>query len=80
MLHFRDHGSWVATDAARRLRRQLDGSRNQGLDPGKYLPLVGDAMRRAAELEQRHRSDRTPFPHDNPSSGMHRLVSSALSL
>lgn len=76
ILHFRDHGSWLDNDGARRLRRQLDGSADKGLDPAKYLPHIADAARRAAELEKRHHRDGTEFPQDNPSSGMHRLIRS----
>ena len=39
-----------------------------------YMPLTADATRRAAELDRRHLRDGTVFPHDNPSSGMHRLL------
>lgn len=40
------------------------------------MPLVADAARRAADLETRHQKNATVFPHDNPSSGMHRLIAS----
>jgi hypothetical protein len=76
ILHFNDHGAWLDNDDARRLRRALDGSTGKSLDAGKYMPLVGAAARRAADLERRHQKDATVFPHDNPSSGMHRLIAS----
>ena len=74
ILHFQnqEHG-WTTTRHAR-LRRQLDGSSDKGLDAAKYMPLTADAVRRAAELDRRHLHDGTVFPHDNPSSGMHRLL------
>ena len=59
---------------ADRLRRRLDGSSDKGLDAAKYMPLTGDAARRAAELDKRHLQNDTPFPDNNPSSGMHRLL------
>jgi hypothetical protein len=74
ILHFQDHGSWLDNNQARRLRRQLDSSGDKGLDAANYMPLTADAARRAAELDRRHLQDGTVFPHDNPSSGMHRLL------
>ncbi len=74
ILHFQDHARWSDNDDARRLRRQLDGSPDKGLDAAKYMPLFGDAAQRAAELDERHRRNGTAFPDDNPSSGMHRLI------
>jgi hypothetical protein len=74
ILHFRAHAAWLDNNQARRLRRQLDGSSDKGLDAAKYMCLTVDAARRAAELDKLHRQDRTAFPHDNPSSGMHRLL------
>jgi hypothetical protein len=74
ILHFQNRGSWLDNNQARRLRRQLDGSGDKGLDAAKYMPLTADAARRAAELDRRHIQDGTAFPHDNPSSGMHSLL------
>ena len=76
ILHFDDHGAWLDNDDARRLRRALDGSPDKSLDAAKYMPLVGDAARRAADLEMRHQKNGAVFPHDNPSSGMHDLIGS----
>jgi hypothetical protein len=74
ILHFQDHSAWLDNIEARRLRRQLDGSSDKGLDAAKYIPLTADAIGRAAELDNRHLHDGTVFPQDNPSSGMHRLL------
>jgi hypothetical protein len=74
ILHFRDQGGWLDNDQARKLRRQLDGTSDKGLDAAKYMPLASDAARRAAKLDERHRRDGALFPKDNPSSGMHRLL------
>lgn len=76
ILHFQDHASWLDNNQARRLRRQLDGSSDKGLAAAKYMPLTAEAVRRAAQLDKRHHREGTAFPHDNPSSGMHRLLAS----
>jgi hypothetical protein len=76
ILHFENQGAWLDNDAARRTRRRLDGSSDKGLDAATYMPLAGDAARRAVELEERHERNGTAFPDDNPSSGMHRLLAS----
>ncbi len=73
VLHFQDHNAWLDNDPARRLRRSLDRSGDKGIDAATYMPLVRDAARRAKELDELHRRNGTAFPHDNPSSGMHRL-------
>lgn len=74
ILHFQDHTKWSVNEDVRRLRRQLDGSTDKGLDAAKYMPLFADARRRASELDKLHRQNGTAFPNDNPSSGMHRLI------
>jgi hypothetical protein len=56
------------------VRRQLDGSDDKSLDGLTYMPLTADAARRAAQLDKRHLQNGTVFPDDNPSSGMHRLL------
>jgi RloB-like protein len=75
ILHFQDQDGWLDNQQADRIRRQLDGSSDKGLDPAKYMLLTKDAARRAAKLEERHRRNDTQFPHDNPSSTMFRLLS-----
>lgn len=74
ILHFQNHAAWLDNNQARRLRRQLDESSDKGLPAARYMPLSAGAARRAAELDRRHQQDGTAFPHDNPSSGMHRLL------
>jgi hypothetical protein len=73
ILHFKDQNRWLSNDQAAKLRRRLDGSSDKGLDAAKYMPFTGDAARRAAKLDERHSRDGSPFPNNNPSSGMHRL-------
>lgn len=74
ILHFQNHAAWLDNNQARRLRRQLDGSGDKGLNAARYMPLTADAARRAADLDKRHLHDGTVFPQDNPSTGMHRIV------
>jgi RloB-like protein len=74
ILHFQNRNSWLDNNDARRLRRDLDGFADKGLDPAKYLPHRKSAADRAAALEKLHQGNRVPFLHDNPSSGMHRLI------
>lgn len=74
ILHFKDHNRWLSNDQAAKLRRRLDGSSDKGLVAAKYMPLTDEAARRAAKLDERHSRDGSPFPNNNPSSGMHRLL------
>lgn len=73
-LHFDAHTRWLDNDEACRLRRSYDGQADKGLDPALYMPRIASAAQRAAALEARHGKNGTVFPHDNPSSGMHRLI------
>ena len=74
ILHFRDQSAWLDNDQARRLRGAIDGSTDKDLNAAKYMPLLADAAKRGTELDRRHFRNKTAFPHDNPSSGMHRLL------
>ena len=76
ILHFQDWSAWLDNDAARRLRRQLDGQSKKGLDGKTYMARRRQAADRALELERRHKGNDTTFPKDNPSSGMYRLIAS----
>jgi hypothetical protein len=58
------------------LRRAHDGQFDKGLDPARYMPNRMAAASRAERLDRRHAKNGTKFPHDNPSSGMHRLIAS----
>jgi hypothetical protein len=75
VLHFQDHSAWLSTDEACRIRQTLDGSPGKGLNAGRYMPCIADAAIRAAQLDKRHLADGTKFPDNNPSSGMHQLIS-----
>jgi RloB-like protein len=76
ILHFQDHNSWLSNSDACRMRTRLDGSRGKGLSAGFYMPQIADAARRAKALDKRHRANHARFPRDNPSSGMHFLLTS----
>jgi hypothetical protein len=76
ILHFQDQNGWLENDGARKLRRKHDGSADKGLDGAVYMPRRSTAAARAEALDRRHHDDGTAFPHDNPSSGMHRLLRS----
>ncbi|WP_204016851.1 RloB family protein, partial [Sphaerimonospora thailandensis] len=74
ILHYRDCGAFVDTDSAESLSRSLDGRAGKTIDPAVYMPLRKKAARRAGRLDMRHDQDGTKFPHDNPSSGMYKLL------
>lgn len=78
VLHFRDHRGWLDNDGARRLRRFCDGQGDKGLDGAAYMASRESARLRAAALSEIHAENGTEFPHDNPSSGMHRLLTSVM--
>ncbi|MFG2166066.1 RloB family protein [Micromonospora chersina] len=74
ILHFEAYGAWLDNDAARRRRRTHDGQVDKGLVAATYMPQRAVAARRAAALDDRHKGDATTFPHNNPSSGMYKLI------
>ena len=73
-LHFGDQTAWLDNHTAEKLRHDRDGSSGKGLDGATYMPRRSDAARRACSLTAKHEGDGTTFPHDNPSSGMYRLL------
>jgi RloB-like protein len=74
ILHFRDYDSFIHTDPAERLSRSLDGRSGKSIDAAAYMPRRKEAIRRAERLDTRHERNGTSFPHDNPSSGMHKFL------
>ncbi len=54
VLHFQDHARWSNNDAVQRLRRKLDGSTDKGIDAARYMPHLGEAVRRAREATSQH--------------------------
>lgn len=76
ILHHQDHYKFGHTAAVESLSRRLDGRPGKSVDAAKYLPLRKDAVRRAQLLAKRHEREGTPFPNDNPSSGMYLFLQS----
>lgn len=76
ILHFQNQRAWIDNDAARRLRRRLDGATDKGVDASAYMPNRHTAKARAVELDKLHSGNDTAFPQNNPSSGMHRFLAS----
>jgi hypothetical protein len=79
LLHFTDQNAWVDTDRACKLRKRADQSSGKEIVDGPiYMRRRNEAISRAAALESRHQANGTAFPHNNPSSGVHRLVATLL--
>jgi hypothetical protein len=79
ILHFQDQSSSLNNEQACKLRSKFDRSPNKGINPRmyeRYMDNIGEAARRAKALDKRHEQDDTAFPHNNPSSGMYRLLAS----
>ena len=74
VLHFEDQSRFLNTKEAIRRRRECDSNPGKGLEGPAYMKRRTDAARRARILAKRHESNRTPFPKDNPSSGMYLLL------
>ena len=74
VLHFEERTAWLNSDTAGKLRCQHDKSSGKGLEGSEYMPLRTVAAKRARALAAKHAGDVTEFPHDNPSSGMYRLL------
>lgn len=74
VLHFDQCSAWLTTDNAVKLRRKHDSSTGKEVDGELYMPLRETAARRARGLSDHHVNNGTPFPNDNPSSGMFRLL------
>lgn len=82
LLHVRDQTAYLTSAEAQSLARSDFG-------PGKapaadHLATLDrnypTAVERAKKLDQKHENDGTPFPGDNPSSGMWRLTESIRSV
>ena len=76
ILHFEQCGRFLDNDEARHRRKALDSKPNKRIDPKVYMENRALATERAAWLDQKHERDRTDFPDNNPSSGMHKLIKS----
>jgi hypothetical protein len=76
ILHHQDHARFDHTAAVESLSRKLDGRAGKSIDAAAYLPLRGEASRRAESLAKRHEREGRQFPNDNPSSGMYLFLKS----
>lgn len=74
ILHHQSFDRFSDTGQAESLSRKLDKRAGKSIDASSYMPLRKEAAQRASRLEARHVRDGTPFPHDNPSSGMHSFL------
>lgn len=74
ILHFEDQTAFLDTSAAERRSRKLDGRPGKRIDAARYMENRRPAADRAARLATRHERNGTAFPDDNPSSGMHALL------
>lgn len=74
VLHHQDYCRFADTSEIESHSRSLDGRRGKSIDAALYMPLREVASRRAEELASRHERNDCRLPHDNPSSGMYKLV------
>lgn len=74
VLHFKQSLKWLTTAEACVLRQSLDQSDGKEVDGAQYMPRRSKALRRARYIEARHASEGNEFPGNNPSSGMHALL------
>src|SRR6185312_4244684 len=77
LLHHADQTGWLSTDEADAaiLTKQAAAKPKQVHGP-TYIPPRRFAFTRARALDRAHERDGVSFPHNNPSSGMHLLLSS----
>lgn len=75
ILHFEDRTAFLDSATAEHRSRELDGRKGKHIDGQIYMPHLPDAIQRAEKLRLRHLGDGSPFPQDNPSSGMPGLIS-----
>ncbi|MFK3980903.1 RloB family protein [Micromonospora sp. NPDC050397] len=80
ILHHKAQAAWLDNNEARRLRRSLDGQAAKSLVGADYMAQRTVAAKRAAALDRAHQRSGTTFPHDNPSSGMHLLITAVTAL
>lgn len=76
-LHFVDCFAWTHRDAAKELvLKHIPDYDKKFLSIDPLLGRYEVARDRAQRLEAKHEGDETQFPHDNPSTGIWRLVES----
>jgi len=75
LLHFQPQTAYLSRDDARRsLQRHIVGYDKTIASLSPFEGAFDDARQRAMLLERKHEGDGTVFPHNNPSSGVWRLV------
>ena len=74
VLHHQDFGKFQNTAEIESYSRKLDGRSGKSIDPTIYMPLRKAAARRAKKLDMQHETGGCILPHDNPSSGMYKLM------
>ncbi|MDR1266576.1 MAG: RloB family protein [Propionibacteriaceae bacterium] len=74
IMHHKNVTAFLTTDQAEQFSRAADERPGKHINADLYMPKRGDAVRRAETLEQRHHSNGTVSPHDNPSSGVFRFL------
>ncbi len=74
VMHFDSCTAWLTTEEACRLRCQHDQSTGKRVVGELYMPLRESAVTRARKLFDMHVENGTPFPNDNPSSGVFQLL------
>ncbi len=73
-LHHCDRTAFLNTTEAGAPKREHDPTASKHINPELYMPHRKTAASRARKLDAKHERDGTPFPHNNPSSGMHRFI------
>lgn len=77
LLHFQDTKGYLHRhEAMRRLRQEVPNYEKGRMDLQPFLGKYAIARDRAQNLERKHEGDLTPFPEDNPMSGVWRIVDS----
>ncbi|PQP51127.1 RloB domain-containing protein [Mycolicibacterium austroafricanum] len=76
LLHYKAYTRFVNNDEAERLSKACDGRGGKSVNAADYVSKRKEACKRAASLDKRHAANGTEFPHNNPSSGMYRLLDS----
>jgi hypothetical protein len=75
-LHFERVTRFLTNSDARRERERWDSAQGKSVDASKYLALREVACAHGEGLDDMHRRNGTTFPHDNPSTGVYKLVRS----
>lgn len=76
LLHFTYYTRFLSTAEAEKLSKACDGRSGKSLDADAYMSARAKACKHASALDKRHIKNRTSFPNNNPSSGMHQLIAS----